>query len=143
MGSGPTGLTAGLLLAKYGVRSVILEKNAAPLDIPRAIVLDDEGLRTLQVFGADQAYLDLTVEGDGAQYIDDNGDVFGKVGAGPENFGFPKRNFINQSEFEKTLRDFVDASPLCNLHYNSNVTDIQQSNDAVTVQVQDLSLIHI
>ncbi|MGB1575017.1 MAG: FAD-dependent monooxygenase, partial [Paracoccaceae bacterium] len=56
VGSGPTGLTAGLLLAAYGVRSVILEKNAAPLDIPRAIVLDDEGLRTLQVFGADKAY---------------------------------------------------------------------------------------
>ncbi|MGB1638980.1 MAG: FAD-dependent monooxygenase, partial [Paracoccaceae bacterium] len=67
VGSGPTGLTAGLLLAAYGVRSVILEKNAAPLDIPRAIVLDDEGLRTLQVFGADKAYLGLTVEGDGAQ----------------------------------------------------------------------------
>ncbi|MBR9769206.1 MAG: NAD(P)-binding protein, partial [Rhodobacteraceae bacterium] len=43
VGSGPTGLTAGLLLAAYGVRSIILEKNAAPLDIPRAIVLDDEG----------------------------------------------------------------------------------------------------
>jgi len=125
------------MLAAYGVRSVILEKNAAPLDIPRAIVLDDEGLRTLQVFGADKAYLGLTVEGDGAQYIDDNGDVFGKVGAGPENFGFPKRNFINQPEFEKTLRDFVDASALCTLNYNSNVTDIQQSNDTVTVQVQD------
>ena len=39
VGSGPTGLTAGLLLAEYGVRSVILEKNAAPLDIPRAIDL--------------------------------------------------------------------------------------------------------
>ena len=137
VGSGPTGLTAGLLLAEYGVRSIILEKNAAPLGIPRAIVLDDEGLRTLQVFRADQAYLDLTVEGDGAQYIDDNGEVFGKVGAGPENFGFPKRNFINQPEFEKTLRDFVDASPLCTLHYNSNVTGIQQFEDTVTVQVQD------
>ena len=69
MGSGPTGLTAGLLLAAYGVRSIILEKNAAPLDIPRAIVLDDEGLRTLQVFGADKAYLDLTVEDDGCSPI--------------------------------------------------------------------------
>ena len=44
-------------------------KNAAPLDIPRAIVLDDVGLRTLQVFGADKAYLDLTVEDDGCSPI--------------------------------------------------------------------------
>ena len=62
IGGGPTGLTTALLLAEYGVRSVILERAATPLDIPRAIVLDDEGLRTLQVFGADRAYLGMTVE---------------------------------------------------------------------------------
>jgi 3-(3-hydroxy-phenyl)propionate hydroxylase len=62
IGAGPTGLTIGLLLAEYGVKSVILDRNNAPMDIPRAIVLDDEGARTLQCFGADQTYVRKTIE---------------------------------------------------------------------------------
>jgi 3-(3-hydroxy-phenyl)propionate hydroxylase len=133
IGGGPTGLTTALLLAEYGVRSVILERADKPLDIPRAIVLDDEGLRTLQVFGADRAYMGMTVEGDGAEYVDDAGNVFGKVGAGPENYGFPKRSFINQPDMEAVLRDFVARSDRCALHFSSEVTALENHGDGITV----------
>ena len=129
IGGGPTGLTTALLLAEYGVRSVILERAATPLDIPRAIVLDDEGLRTLQVFGADRAYLGMTVEGDGAEYVDDAGHVFGKVGAGPENYGFPKRSFINQPDMETVLRGYVAKADLCALNFSSEVTALDDHGD--------------
>lgn len=142
IGSGPTGLTTSLLLASYGVRSIVLEKNAEPLNIPRAIVLDDEGLRILQVFGAHDAYLKMTVEGEGAEYIDDNGAVFGKVGAGPENFGFPKRNFINQPELETVLRTMVGENDLCDLRFCSEVIELNDQGDSVVVTVQDDTQAH-
>lgn len=139
IGAGPTGLSTGLLLAAYGVKSIILERHTEPLDIPRAIVLDDEGLRTLQVFGAHETYLKMTIEGDGAEYVDDAGKVFGKVGAGPENYGFPKRNFINQPEMETVLRDYIAKSPLCEVRFSSEVTSLDDQPDQIVVHVTDPS----
>ena len=137
VGAGPTGLTTGLLLARYGIASVILERNAAPMDIPRAIVLDDEGARTLQVFGGDRAYLGQTIIGNGADYVDDNGQVFARVGAGPANYGFEKRHFINQPDMETALRELIAESPLCNLHFSSEVTGHVDGPDGLDVLFQD------
>ncbi|MCG6902052.1 MAG: bifunctional 3-(3-hydroxy-phenyl)propionate/3-hydroxycinnamic acid hydroxylase [Rhodobacter sp.] len=133
VGAGPTGLTTGLLLARYGVRSVILERSDVPLDIPRAIVLDDEGARTLQVFGADETYVGRTVVGNGAEYVDDAGNQFGRVGAGPETYGFAKRHFINQPEMEAALRDKLGETALCDLHFACEVVAMTEHTDHVAV----------
>ncbi|MFK7751746.1 MAG: bifunctional 3-(3-hydroxy-phenyl)propionate/3-hydroxycinnamic acid hydroxylase [Sedimentitalea sp.] len=135
VGAGPTGLTMGLLLAQYGVKSLILDRNSAPMDIPRAIVLDDEGARTLQCFGADQTYMQHTVEGQGAEYIDDNGVTFGKVGSGAETYGFAKRHFINQPEMEAALHSHVARSDLCRVMFNTEVTDLQDNGARVFLDV--------
>lgn len=137
VGAGPTGLTSALLLARYGVRSVVLDRSDAPLDIPRAIVLDDEGARTLQVFGADRTYVTRTVVGNGAEYVDDAGHQFGRVGAGPETYGFAKRHFINQPELESALRDKIAQSDLCDLHFSCEVTGLSDSPGAITVSFTD------
>ncbi len=137
IGAGPTGLTTGLLLASYGVRSIILDRADGPLDIPRAIVLDDEGARTLQVFGADETYMPQTVVGNGAEYVADDGTPFGRVGAGPATYGFEKRHFINQPEMEAALRDRVAHSPLCELHYSCEVTTTTERPDHIAVHLKD------
>lgn len=137
VGAGPTGLTTGLLLARYGVASIILERNAAPLDIPRAIVLDDEGARTLQVFGADESYVAQTVEGNGAEYVDDAGRQFGRVGAGAETYGFAKRHFINQPEMETALREKIAQQPDCDLHFSCEVVATNEHPDHLAVSFTD------
>lgn len=137
VGAGPTGLTTGLLLAEYGVASIILDRNAAPMDIPRAIVLDDEGARTLQVFGADKTYVADTIEGEGAIYVDDAGKVFAKVGSGPETYGFAKRHFINQPEMEYALHDRLKVSDLCEARFLSDVSGLTQDADGITVALTD------
>lgn len=137
IGAGPTGLTTGLLLARYGVRSVILDRAEGPIDSPRAIVLDDEGARTLQVFGGDETYMPRTVTGNGAEYLDDAGRRFGRVGAGPETYGFAKRHFISQPEMERALRDLLAATPLCTLHYSSEVVGLTDGPDGIAVAVRE------
>ncbi|MDK3018822.1 bifunctional 3-(3-hydroxy-phenyl)propionate/3-hydroxycinnamic acid hydroxylase MhpA [Pseudodonghicola flavimaris] len=135
VGAGPTGLTTALLLARYGVRSIVLEKNAAPMDIPRAIVLDDEGARSFQTFGADARFLTETVLGDGASYIDDDGGLIARVGTGPEIYGFAKRHFINQPEMETALRGLMADQPLCDIRFGSEVTDTIETGDGITVRL--------
>jgi 3-(3-hydroxy-phenyl)propionate hydroxylase len=137
VGGGPCGLTAANLLAVYGVDCVVLEQDAAPLDLPRAIVLDDEGLRTLQVFGLDKTYLRDTAEGDGARYYDDDGVCFAQTGKGPRNFGFAKRQFFFQPELEAVLRDRLEGHAPGTLRFSSRVIDIAQAPDHAVVTVRD------
>jgi 3-(3-hydroxy-phenyl)propionate hydroxylase len=137
VGAGPTGLTTGLLLAAYGVKSVVLERNPAQMEIPRAIVLDDEGARTLQVFGGDKVFVDKTIIGDGAAYVDDGGTLFARVGAGAETYGFPKRHFINQPEMEQDLHGCIAQTDLCDLRFSHEVTGLEQDADGITVSLTD------
>ncbi|MCB1397951.1 MAG: bifunctional 3-(3-hydroxy-phenyl)propionate/3-hydroxycinnamic acid hydroxylase [Rhodobacter sp.] len=137
VGAGPTGLTAGLLLASYGIEALIVDRNAAPMDIPRAIVLDDEGARTLQVFGADRTYVAGTMVGDGAAYIDDAGALIARVGAGPETFGFPKRHFINQPEMETALRAHIVRTPGVSVAFSSEVIATDEGAEGITATIRD------
>ena len=50
-GAGPTGLMLGNLLGMAGIDTLILERNAGLSDCPKAIALDDEGLRVCQAAG--------------------------------------------------------------------------------------------
>src|SRR5688572_9384204 len=47
VGSGPAGLTAAVLLADLGVRSVLVERNPSTTDHPRAHVVNT---RTMEIF---------------------------------------------------------------------------------------------
>ncbi len=137
VGAGPTGLTAANLLCALGVSCIVLERESAPLDLPRAIVLDDEGMRTFQVFGIDKTYIAKAAEGDGARYYDDAGKCFAVTGRGPRNYGFAKRHFINQPELETELRDRLEAQSPGALRFSSQVLDIVDHGEGAVVSVRD------
>jgi 3-(3-hydroxy-phenyl)propionate hydroxylase len=136
VGAGPTGLTAACLLATLGVEFVVLERDSGPMNLPRAIVIDDEGARTLQVFGLDQTYLRDTLAGDGSRYYDDDGNCFAETGRGPSNFGFAKRQFIFQPELEAALRARLEQLAPGALCFGAEVRDIEESGDHALVSVR-------
>ncbi len=136
IGAGPVGLTTGLLLAEYGVRSVILERYPAPADMPRAIILDDEGARVLQCFGLDRSYVSTLKGADGAAYFDDAGEMFARVGAGPEVYGYPKRFYIHQPQLEAALHEAVAATPHCEVRFGMHVTGLEQDATGASLQIE-------
>ena len=133
VGAGPIGLAVANLLAQDGIEVVVVERNASTVDHPRAIVLDDEGARTLQAFGAADSFLRHTIEGDGARYFDDSGHCFGIVGAGPRTYGFAKRHFMYQPELEVALVDNLKRFPDAELRFGWNVTGLNQDGAGVTI----------
>ncbi|MDQ2885928.1 MAG: bifunctional 3-(3-hydroxy-phenyl)propionate/3-hydroxycinnamic acid hydroxylase [Chloroflexota bacterium] len=48
VGAGPVGLAAANLLGMAGIETLVIERNAGVYEFPRAIALDDEGLRICQ-----------------------------------------------------------------------------------------------
>ncbi|MGX1305282.1 3-(3-hydroxy-phenyl)propionate hydroxylase [Amorphus suaedae] len=137
VGAGPTGLTTANLLVAYGVDCLVLEREDEPLDLPRAIVLDDEGVRTLQVFGVDKTYVASTMPGNGSRYFADDGSCFAETGAGPQTYGFAKRNFIYQPELEAALRRRLDDRAPGLIRFSSEAIGIEDAADHAIVQVRD------
>jgi len=55
VGAGPVGMTTAIMLAKHGIRGVIIDKAEEIFRQPRAISLDNEALRILQWAGVDDS----------------------------------------------------------------------------------------
>src|SRR5256886_8012420 len=73
VGAGPTGLSAGNLLGLAGIDTLIIESNASLSDYPKAISLDDEGLRICQAMGLSSAGNNSVLSGIHAHYVSAGG----------------------------------------------------------------------
>ncbi len=135
VGAGPTGLGAANLLASYGVPVLVLERNPAPLDLPRAIVLDEESARILQVFGADKTYIRPQMAGEGATCYDDIGHAFAHIPPTPPLYGFAERYHISQPALESALIDHAANNPAIDLRFDCEVLGLTPTAQGVTLEV--------
>ncbi|MFP6775136.1 MAG: bifunctional 3-(3-hydroxy-phenyl)propionate/3-hydroxycinnamic acid hydroxylase [Alphaproteobacteria bacterium] len=135
VGAGPVGLMAANLLGTYGVATLIIDRNPGPMDIPRAIALDDEGARTLQAVGLDRDFMPRTEPAGGARYLDHHGQAFAEVGAPPPEFGFPRRNYFFQPELEQTLVDGLARFSHVTMAFATNLDGFTADNDGVTLRL--------
>lgn len=135
VGAGPVGLMTANLLGRFGVSTVLIERNAAPYDVPRAITLDDEGSRTLQAAGLDREYLPHARPGHGSRYYDDAGQPFAEVGPGPVEYGFPRRTQIFQPAFERVLLTGLDRFEHVHAAYAHEMRGFIQDEDKVLVSL--------
>ena len=142
IGAGPTGLTAANLLAVYDVDVIVLERVTGPIDLPRAIVVDDEGSRTVQAFDLHRTYLHKSRAATGSRYYDENGDCFAETGAGIESYGFPKRSYIFQPDMEEALRERLETQAPGALRFGAEVTGIDDVGDGVVLTVSSGSEQH-
>lgn len=70
VGYGPVGALLALLLGRYGLRVLVLERDAAPHALPRAVHLDDEALRILQAAGVHEEVYAAARPLDGMDMVD-------------------------------------------------------------------------
>ena len=104
VGAGPTGLTMANLLGRYGVPTLVVERNPTTVQEPRAVSIDDESLRTLQAAGVVAEVLEHVVAGYGSRYLTPSGQVFLTVSPTATQYGYPRRNAFRQPKLEAQLR---------------------------------------
>lgn len=136
------GLSLALGLARYGVRSTILERNAEPCEFSRAIVLWP---RTLEIFRDWNAYAALREAGTfvvrfSAQNAHTGKDLvtvdFTNV---DDVLHDPGVLMLPQNRTEAVLRDLVNANALCELRTGVDVTGVTQHEGGVEVTGNDSS----
>jgi 3-(3-hydroxy-phenyl)propionate hydroxylase len=134
VGGGPVGLTLANLLGLHGVRTTVLERNAAPSDGPRAVVIDAESLRTMQAAGIyGQLEPDL-LQGFQVDYVNEGGRwLFGY-----ENpvtaYGYAAVNSFDQPALENRLVEGLDRFPHVDIRFGNGVEEFEASPDGVLVR---------
>ena len=136
VGGGPAGLAMANLLGSYGVRAILLERNVSTVHEPRAVSIDDESFRTLQLIGlADRAKRDVA-PGYGSIYLGPNRKQFVAVHPTSRPFHWPKRNGFSPPVLENTLREGAEARPGIELRFESEVLEHEDRGGDVRVRVK-------
>lgn len=135
VGAGPVGLTLANLLGIYGVRTLVLERNAALEPEPRAVTLDDESLRTIQAARLLDEVLRDIVQGYGVQYFGWNGKPFAAIQPTRQEYGFAKRNAFRQPQLVRTLHQGLSRFPHVQTRFGHTVTGFVQDVEGVECRV--------
>jgi 3-(3-hydroxy-phenyl)propionate hydroxylase len=133
VGAGPTGLVAAILLGSLGVHTLVVERNPATSDEPKAVTIDDVALRTLQRAGAAPAIYPSILPGTGTKYYGRRGQLLAYArGAWPPRHGHPVKNPFQQPEFERTLLACARRFATVEVRFSTAFEALEQDADGVT-----------
>ncbi|MEG3168474.1 bifunctional 3-(3-hydroxy-phenyl)propionate/3-hydroxycinnamic acid hydroxylase [Sphingomonas sp. LB3N6] len=137
IGCGPVGGTAANLLGQAGLRVVVIEQQAAPYPLPRAVHIDHEVMRIFQSAGLDDVIRPQMRDTQGHLHIGADGGVLRYLGTAGKarQFGWSNDYFFYQPELETALRAGLARFPHVSLRFGEGFEGLVQDDDGVTVTI--------
>jgi len=141
VGAGPVGLTLANLLGIHGVRVLVLEKELAVPDMPRAVSLDDESLRIWQQCGLIDAIMPFVAQGaEGDEvftYRNRSGRAIFCLTQHGRPYGYARGNVFLYHRALEVLNSGIDRFAAVTVRYGWNVQSFLQLPDAVMLVARD------
>ncbi len=136
VGYGPVGAALAVSLGRFGIRTLVIDRSKEVWTAPRAIALDNEALRTLQMIGlTDDSFARVAIP-----YIRMHSPYlgqFGQANTGGSIDCHPKLVTFYQPELENALRKQVERLPSVTACTGFELIDLKQSVNEVTAVVKD------
>lgn len=136
VGYGPVGAAIGCLLGRHGVQTLVIDKAVDILTHPRAIALDNEALRILQMVGLDEDAFErvaIPVVRMHSPYVGH----FGQVNSAGCIDGHAKLVTFFQPDLERALRRQVAAAPSVRTACGVELLELVDDGAGVTARVRD------
>lgn len=135
VGAGPVGMTAALTLARYGIRSVLLDRKPTFNDGSRATCVSRSSMQVLQQIGAVAPYLEHALGWrHGRSYFRDH-QIYRLEMPHSDNDKYLPMYNLQQQYIEQYLWDAVAAAPLIDARWQTEATAITRRDDGVTLSV--------
>ncbi len=138
LGAGPVGQTTALLLARWGVPTIVLDRRPARDAIgSKAICQQRDVLDVWEAVGAGQKIADEGVTWTTARTFFRDAELFSYTLADHGRPAFPPFVNISQTRTEQILDERIAAEPLIDLRFRHDVTNVEQDGTGVGVRCAD------
>jgi 3-(3-hydroxy-phenyl)propionate hydroxylase len=134
IGYGPTGVIAANYLGKFGIKTVVVERDRDVYSRARAVTVDGTTMRTFQALGlADEAKADMNIT-TALRWKTYDGFEFLRMAARPNDWGHAGSYMIFQPQLEMTLRRGVERyKSSVNVRFGEEFASLTQDASGVTV----------
>ena len=140
IGFGPVGAMLANLLGLQGISTLVLEREAAIYNLPRAVHFDDDVMRLLQTVDLAQAMQPFVHVSPGMKFVDDTGRLLLDWPRPPYvgQQGWHASYRFHQPELERVLREGLARWPSVTVRLRTEAFALEQERDAVVVRYEDL-----
>ena len=140
IGFGPVGAMLANLLGLQGISTLVLEREAAIHNLPRAVHFDDDVMRLLQTVDLAQAMQPFVHVSPGMKFVDDTGRLLLDWPRPPHvgQQGWHASYRFHQPELERVLREGLARWPSVTVRLRTEAFALEEERDAVVVRYEDL-----
>src|SRR5436190_2406878 len=135
VGAGPIGMTAALVLARYGIRSVLIDRKDTFNDGSRAICIARPSMHILERIGAVAPFLEKSLGWRYGRSYYRGEQIFRLEMPHPPNEKYLPMYNLQQQYIEQYLHDAVAACDLIDMRWQSELTDIKCGADGVSLRI--------
>jgi len=135
VGAGPTGMTAALDLAHYGIRSLLFDEDHVLSEGSRAIAFSSDTLAAWEKLGAVEPMLAKGVAWSVRHTFFRDRELFTQSFPQPGPGFMPRFFNLQQYYVERYLLDCIQATPLIDMRWDHKVTGCQEDGGKVALQV--------
>ena len=135
VGAGPIGMTAALVLARYGIRSVLIDRKDTFNDGSRAICIARPSMHILERIGAVAPFVEKALGWRFGRSYYRGEQIFRLEMPQPPGEKYLPMYNLQQQYIEKFLHDAVAASDLIDMRWQSELSAIERRDDGVSVRI--------
>ncbi|MFN0175276.1 MAG: FAD-dependent monooxygenase [Saprospiraceae bacterium] len=136
VGAGPTGMTAALELANFGIPSLILTASEGLCEGSRAIAFHQSTLATWEKLGVGAAMVEKGVAWSARHTFYGTRKLYSQSFPKPERGGLPRFLNIQQCEVERLLMAQIVQNPLIKVRWKCRVNGLEQDSRGVRLCVE-------
>lgn len=135
VGAGPIGMTAALVLARYGIKSALIDRKDTFNDGSRAICIARPSMHILERVGAVAPFVEKALGWRFGRSYYRGEQIFRLEMPQPPGEKYLPMYNLQQQYIEKFLHDAVAASDLIDMRWQSELSGIESQNDGVSVRI--------